>query len=289
MNSTPGLGNPNQNPLLNENILPNQVLEDFRALEEIQDSYFVDKMFGMFLLLASKFPEIVLPPFINPAQLEGKPFLHLPRILDVLYSRVEEFSTEYDRKLLIISLSHLIHFFLNETMKSESPVAYFLLEQLVCKTLLTIKLFQILEKARKEMLIINANINMNPTETQHFTAHIVYERIQVELGISSARPTSNFDRFLQDHEFATGYMNSKETLVTELRSIYDNINELQEFRKVMTNLRSFNQVYDKIFTSLRPVPKSHFVHVCFQFEDIDRGDHGKVYRRIVQLKRRRKK
>lgn len=287
MNNTPGLGNPNQSDLLGENVLANQVLDDFRALEDVQESYFVDKMFGMFLLLASKFPEVVLPPFINTPQLEAKPFLHLPRILDVLYSRVEEFTTEYDRKLLIISLSTLIQFFLNETIKSESPQAYFLTEQLVCKTLLTIKLFQIVEKARKEMLIINTDLNQ--METGHFTAHIIYERIQVELGISRVRPASNFDRFLQDHEFANGYMTSKETLVTELNSIYDNLNELKEFRKVMNNLRSVDQVYQKIFSSLRPVPKSHFVHVCFQFEDIDRGDHGKVYRRIVQLKRRRKK
>ena len=280
----PGLGMGNNN--MNDQILPKN-MEAFGDLEPTQESYFVDKMFGMFLLMTVKFPQLVLPPLINGPELAAKPFLHISRILDVLFTRAEEFTTEYDRKLLICSLSQLIQFFLAEIVKSESPQAYFLLEQLVCKTVMTIKLFQIAEKARKELLMINTD--MHQGDISQFSAHLVYELIQIELGMTRAQPSSDFDRFLQDTEFATGFANSKETLVTELNSIFDKVNELKEFRTVMIHLKNLPQVYQRVCASLRPVPKAHFVHVCFQFEDIDRGDHGKVYRRVVKIRQRRKK
>ena len=280
----PGLGMRDNG--MNEQILP-KAMEGFDDLEPMQESYFVDKMFGMFLLMTVKFPQLVLPPLINGPQLVAKPFLHISRILDVLFTRAEEFTTEYDRKLLICSLSQLIQFFLAEIVKSESPQAYFLLEQLVSKTVLTIKLYQIAEKARKELLMINTD--MHQGDISHYSAHVVYELIQIELGMTRAQPSSDFDRFLQDTEFASGFANSKETLVTELNSIFDKVNELKEFRTVMMHLKNLPQVYQRVLVSLRPVPKAHFFHVCFQFEDIDRGDHGKVYRRVVKLKRRGKK
>ena len=261
-------------------------------LENSQPMMYFDKLMGVFLMGAYLFPEKVLKYFLQfefGDQIpEDQHLFRFTYIIDLICSRFDEFVSDYDKKLWVLSFSRMIEFFLQSFQESNRKEHLDLLKLLIFKTVLILKGFQ--------MQIRVNNDHWNAQKSNRFLDVFMetceeFNAIREHMKVTRQAQnlfTSSSDCFdMDEDDDDTADFNfvelEKKKIMKDVQSPLLKLDEIQEFRKVMLKVKQNENVFNYVKQDMPEVVAKYFVKVSFEFERVA----GRI-RNIRKLKPRRK-
>mgnify|MGYP001800126159 CR=1 FL=1 len=265
------------------------------VIESSQPMLYFDKMMGVFLMGAYLFPNKVLTHFLefefSPQVMEEHRPLKLSFIVDLICSRFDEFSTPYDQKLWMVSFSKMVEFFLKMFLESNRNEYLAIIKNLVHKSVLILKGFQLFNKMSREHWGIQQHSEYmdlfveSCDEFNEIRQHLQIKK-QAQSRFNTSMSGSNFDYDDDDEDEGENTFNfvqiEKFRIMHGVKSPILDMDEIREFRHVMEAVRQHPVVMDFIRADMPPIVLKYFTKVAFEFERV-----GKGIRNIRKLKRRR--
>jgi hypothetical protein len=282
----------------------NQIFKMYNELDYFDDNYetdmadssqpmmYFDKMMGVFLMGAYLFPEKVLKYFLqfefgDPIP-EDQEHFKFTFIIDLICSRFDEFVSDYDKKLWILSFSRMIEFFLKSFQESGRKEHLDLLKFLIYKSVLILKGFQMYIKINKEHFAVqktNRYLDMFMDSCEEFNQIREYMKIPRQSQNLFGSGNNTYD--MDDDEDSSSEYNyvevEKKRIMRDVQSPMLKMDEIQEFRKVMLNVRKCEQAFNYVKQDMPPIVMKYFTKVAFEFERV-----GGRIRNIRKLKPRKK-
>ena len=269
--------------------------EDYedKFIEHSRPMFYFDKMMGIFLMSAYLFPGKVLKHFLEFEYSEQIPADHqlfrFSYIIDLICSRYDEFLHDYDRKLWIISFSKMIEFFLGSYQESNRKDHLDLLKNLIYKTVLILKSFQLNIKIQLE----HQSMRKNPRFMDVFMEscdefNTIREALNIQRSAQSLFNNSHnsygYEEYDEEENVDYSFIvKEKQSMMKNVQSPLLKVDEIQEFRRVMINVRQNEQVFNYIKNGMPKIVQKYFSKVAFEFEKI-----GHRIRNIRKLKPRKK-
>lgn len=280
----------------------NEFFANVEVIDQEQEHYpqnsklYFDKMMGVFLMASYLFPEKTLKHFLqfeeaNELAKEHE-IIKFSNLIKMVCFGCDEFITLYDQKLLVLSFSKMIDFFYTSYCESNMKYHFEILKELISKTILILKSFQLRNRAKQESIMLCKSKNSD--QDTHIGTCEQFDAIRTEMGMCrTTRQSLNFqfDQIFEDTEFDNSMLNQTNIEKTKVISMYGiltsihHLSELDNFKMVMMKIKQNQQVFNQIKMNLSPVVASHFIQVCFQFEEVTTGVTSN-YRRIVKLKKK---
>ena len=260
-------------------------------LENSEPMMYFDKMMGIFLMGAYLFPGKVLKHFLQfefGTQVPQEHHLYkFSFIINLICSRFDEFISDYDKKLWILSFSRMIEFFLKSFQESGRVEHLDLLKDLVYRSVLILKGYQ-----------LNIKINTEHWNVQKHNRYLdvfmetcdEFNNIRAYLGItrnaqslfgnnSNCYDIDEDDDDMSDYDFVEI---EKKKIMKDVQSPLLKLDEIQEFRRVMLEVRKDEKAFSHVKEGMPPIVQAYFTKVAFEFERV-----GRRIRNIRKLKPRR--
>lgn len=262
------------------------------VLENSEPMMYFDKMMGIFLMGAYLFPGKVLKHFLQFEFADQVPQEHhlfkFTYIIDLICSRFDEFMSEYDKKLWMLSFSRMIEFFLKSFLESGRKEHLDLLRNLVYKSVLILKGYQ-----------LNIRISAEHWNVQKHSRYLdvfmescdEFNSIREFLNISRNAQSlfgnnsqcydiDDDEDDMSDYDFVEI---EKKKIMKGVQSPLLKLDEIQEFRRVMVEVRKCEPAFKHVKQSMPAIVQKYFTKVAFEFERV-----GRRIRNIRKLKPRMK-
>lgn len=262
---------------------------------------FFEKLMGIFLVLVIPYSKEISNKFLVYENQTNLPVeqknLKLSSILSCICSGLDDFSQNYDKKLLIISFSKLIECFYSLYIESQNETHFKILVDLISKTVLIVKYFSL--KTECENILQKKNTNTESYAKELSNLQDIFGVVRAKLNIS--QPLSKFfddlyysnvcsmDYEEYDDDFYKMLSPKKKQILSKITSPFAKINELEEFSRIIKIIKQNEPVFSNIYNNLDNVAKAHFKSTTFQFEILEINHFNKkeqIYRKIVKLKKR---
>lgn len=262
------------------------------VLENSEPMMYFDKMMGIFLMGAYLFPGKVLKHFLQFEFADQVPQEHhlfkFTYIIDLICSRFDEFVSDYDKKLWILSFSRMIEFFLKSFQESGRQEHLELLKNLVYKSVLVLKGYQMSIRISAEHWNVqkhNRYLDVFMESCEEFNGIREYLNITRNAqslfnNSSQCYDMDDDDDDMSDYDFVEV---EKKKIMKDVQSPLLKLDEIREFRRVMLEVRKCEPAFEFVKTNMPPIVKKYFSKVAFEFERI-----GRRIRNIRKLKPRPK-
>lgn len=261
------------------------------VLENSEPMMYFDKMMGIFLVGSYLFPGKVLKHFLQFEFAEQVPqeqhLFKFSFIVDLICSRFDEFVSDYDKKLWVLSFTRMIEFFLKSFQESGRVEHLDLLRSLVYKSVLILKGYQLSMKISNEHWNVqrhNRYLDVFMETCEEFNLIREFLKIarnaQSLFGNSSGTydPDSDDDD-MSDYDFVEL---EKKKIMRNVQSPLLELDEIQEFRRTMLEVRKCEKAFAHVKDGMPELVRKYFSKVAFEFERV-----GSRIRNIRKLKPRR--